>query len=152
MTGPQHPQHGPRSTSSRASDPRSTDPCTSVAVALTAYFDGLYESDTDLLAGVFHPAAVYASATEGELLHLSMAEYLPMVAHREPPAARREQRRDRIVSIEFAGPVTALARVECAIGERRFTDFLTLVQVEGRWQIIAKVFHYERAEHVDTEG
>ncbi|MGP3687481.1 nuclear transport factor 2 family protein [Streptomyces sp. IBSNAI002] len=147
MTGPQHPQHGPRSTDSRASEPR-----TSVAVALTTYFDGLYESDTDLLAGVFHPAAVYASATEGELLHLSMAEYLPMVAQREPPVARREPRRDRIVSIEFAGPVTALARVECAIGERRFTDLLTLVRVEGRWQIIAKVFHYERAERVDTEG
>ena len=50
---------------------------------------------------------------------------------------------DRIVSIEFAGPATAFARVECAIAPKAFVDFLTLVRVEGRWQILAKVFHYE---------
>ncbi|MFF3691402.1 nuclear transport factor 2 family protein [Streptomyces sp. NPDC002187] len=51
-----------------------------------------------------------------------------------------------MVSIEFAGPVTAMARVECKIGPRLFTDFLTLVMVAGRWQIVAKVFHYESAK------
>ena len=50
---------------------------------------------------------------------------------------------DQIVSIEFAGPVTALARVNCSIGERFFTDLLSFVFVDGRWQIIAKVFHYD---------
>ena len=44
---------------------------------------------------------------------------------------------------EFAGPVTALVRLHCAIGPRYFTDLLTLIHLDGRWQIIAKVFHYE---------
>jgi hypothetical protein len=33
--------------------------------------------------------------------------------------------------------------VRCAIGTKRFTDFLTLIKLEGRWQIISKVFHFE---------
>ena len=50
------------------------------------------------------------------------------------------------MSIQQVGPVTAVARVECAIGPQRFDDVLTLVLLDGRWQIIAKVFHYELAE------
>ena len=72
-----------------------------------------------------------------------MDEYFPIVDARPSPASRGEARRDRILSIEFAGPVTAFARVECAIAPKFFTDFLTLVKLDGRWQIIAKVFHYE---------
>jgi hypothetical protein len=37
----------------------------------------------------------------------------------------------------------AFARVNCAIDEKYFTDFLTLILVDGRWQIISKVFHYD---------
>ncbi len=110
---------------------------------LGRYFDALHLSDAAALATVFHPGAVYATATDGELLRLSMEEYFPVVAARESPASRGEARTDAIESIEFAGSVTALARVQCSIGPKRFTDLLTLVRVDGRWQIIAKVFHYE---------
>lgn len=47
--------------------------------------------------------------------------------------------------------MTALARVECAIGPRRYTDLLTLLRVDGRWQIIAKVFHFETETESRTE-
>jgi hypothetical protein len=110
---------------------------------LGLYFDGLHRSDADLLARAFHPEARYVCATDGALVNLGMAEYLPMVAARPSPASRGEARRDRIVSIALAGPVTAAARVECAIGPKFFTDLLTLVRLEGRWRIIAKVFHHE---------
>lgn len=110
---------------------------------LGRYFDGLYHSDTAMLREVFHPKAHYATATEGTLLELDMDRYFPIVDKRPSPASRGEHRADRIVSIEFAGPVTAFAKVQCAIGEKAFTDFLSLIFVDGRWQIIAKVFHYD---------
>jgi Putative lumazine-binding len=110
---------------------------------LKNYFDGLYHCDTKILGNVFHPAALYACATDGTLLTLSMAEYFPIVDKRVSPASRGDVRTDRILSIEFAGPVTALARVECSIAPKHFTDLLTLVYVDQRWQIISKVFHYE---------
>jgi hypothetical protein len=114
-----------------------------VAKALEPYFDGLYESNTRKLAQIFHPKAIYATATSGELLRLDMEEYFKVVDKRPSPASRNEARRDAIASIEFAGPVTALVRLHCAIGPRYFTDLLTLIHLDGRWQIIAKVFHYE---------
>lgn len=114
-----------------------------IAAVLATYFDGLHHSDTQRLRAVFHPKAIYACATDGSLLHLTMDEYFPVVDKRPSPASRNEPRRDRIVSIAFAGPVTAIARVECAIGPKFFTDLLTLVQLDGRWQIISKVFHYD---------
>ncbi len=114
-----------------------------IVVVLTDYFDGLYLSDADKLTQVFAPQAIYATVAEGTLKHYDMATYLPIVRARPSPASRQEQRRDRIVSIEFAGPVTAVARVECAIGPLFFSDFLTLVHLDGRWQIIAKAFHFD---------
>ncbi len=117
-----------------------------VTNVISNYFDGLYSSDTSVLADVFHPRAHYVCATDGSLLYLEMAEYFPIVDKRPSPASHKETRNDRILSIEFAGPVTAYARVECSIGEKFFTDFLTLVFVDKKWQIISKVFHYSSAE------
>ena len=123
-------------------DPRYSD----IASALTAYFDGLHHSDTKRLKRIFHPHAIYACATEGKLTRLSMEEYFPIVDQRPSPASRGELRSDRIVSIEFAGPVTAFVRAECSIGPKHFTDFLSLVCLDGEWRIISKVFHFDVRE------
>lgn len=114
-----------------------------VILVLKNYFEGLYRSDTQILRQVFHPAAIYACATDGTLLTLRMDEYFSIVDKRPSPASRSEARTDRIIAIEFAGPVAALAKVECSIHPKYFTDLLTLIFVDGRWQIISKVFHYE---------
>ena len=72
-----------------------------------------------------------------------MNEYLLIVENRPSPASRGELRHDRILSIEFAGPVTAVARVECAIGVKSFSDVLTLIFINQHWCIISKVFHFD---------
>jgi len=114
-----------------------------ITSALSDYFDGLYQSDTTRLSRVFHPRAHYVCASEGALTYLTMDEYFPMVARRPSPASRGEPRFDRIVSIEFAGPVTAFVRAECAIGPKSFTDLLSLVYLDGEWRIISKAFHFD---------
>ena len=118
-------------------------PFAEVIEVLARYFDGLHHSDTTILRRVFHPSALYACASEGTLLGLQMDEYFAVVDKRPSPASLGQARTDRIISIEFAGPVTAFARVECSIEPKHFTDLLTLVRLDGRWQIIAKVFHFE---------
>ncbi|MFY8106000.1 MAG: nuclear transport factor 2 family protein [Elstera sp.] len=114
-----------------------------VVPVLNTYFDGLYFSDTARLRQVFHPRAQYVCASDGTLLYRTMDEYFPVVDARPAPASRGEPRRDRIVSIAFAGPVTAVATLNCAIGAKYFTDLLTLIKLDGRWQIMSKVFHAE---------
>jgi Putative lumazine-binding len=114
-----------------------------VSKALSIYFDGLYYSDTSRLSSIFHPKAHYVCVSDGTLQYLTMDEYFPVVDARISPSENGEKRRDRILSITFAGPSTAFAHVECAIGNRFFDDFLTLIQLEDKWQIISKVFHYQ---------
>ncbi|WP_137112305.1 nuclear transport factor 2 family protein [Rhodobacter sp. SY28-1] len=113
-----------------------------VAAVLAVYFDGLHFADSKRLAQVFHPQAQYVCVTDGTLLFRDMATYFLVVDARISPASKGEVRRDEIVSIEFAGPVTARAMLHCTIGDRFFTDFLTLIKLDGRWLIISKVFHY----------
>ena len=118
-------------------------PFCEVIAVLNQYFDGLYHSDTNILRQVFHPGALYACPTGGTLLQLGMNEYFAVVDKRPAPASLGQARQDRIVSIDFAGPALVSARVECAIFPKRFVDMLTLIQLDGRWQIISKVFHFE---------
>jgi hypothetical protein len=117
-----------------------------VAQVVEEYFDGLYFSDTKRLRRVFHPLAQYVCVTDGTLLYRTMEEYFPVVDARPAPAQRGEARADRILSIEFAGPGLARAVLNCAIGDRFFTDWLTFVKLESRWQVMSKIFHYETRE------
>lgn len=111
-----------------------------IARVLQDYFDGLYECDVEKLGRVFHPRAIYATADETQFLYRTMDEYFPVVAARQSPASRGEERRDHIDSIDVAGENTAFARVRCSIGARDFVDLLSFVRVDGDWRIIAKVF------------
>ncbi|WP_411876960.1 nuclear transport factor 2 family protein [Vulcanococcus limneticus] len=110
---------------------------------LQLYFDGLYHSDTTRLAQVFHPDALYVTAAGDKPIVWRMDEYFPVVDARPAPAASSLPRTDRVLSIELIGPVTAHARLQCSIPPRDFIDLLTLIHVDGRWQVISKVFHYD---------
>lgn len=116
---------------------------TAIAEVMQDYFDGLHYSDTKRLARVFHPQAQYACATDGTLLYRTMEEYFPVVDARPSPASRNEARNDKIISIDFHGPVTARVLATCTIAEKDFIDCLTFIKLDGRWQMISKVFHFD---------
>ncbi len=107
------------------------------------YFDGLYEGDTEKLSRIYHERVRLYCATDPELVELDLPTYLELVKNRPSPASRGDDRFDRIVEVAVATPTTAHARVECAYLPKRFTDELTLINVEGQWKIVAKVWHYE---------
>ncbi len=119
------------------------DTRSAIEAQMQLYFDGLYHSDTERLGKVFHPDARYICATDDKLVNLGLPEYFPIVDVRPSPASRGEKREDRIISIILAGPKTALVHAHCAIGSKFFTDFLTFIEDQGRWRVIAKVFHYD---------
>ncbi len=109
---------------------------------LRDYFDGFYASDVDMLKGVFHPNCHLLSATGGPLADDDMDAVYARVAGRTSPAAENQKRLDRVLSIDKAGPEAALAKVQIAIGPKLFTDYLNLLQIDGRWQIISKIYSY----------
>ena len=73
-----------------------------------------YMRQHEKLDRVFHPEGKLSCVTDGYLNLLNKTEYLEIVANREPPE-RGFSRYDKIISINLAGPETALAKVECAI-------------------------------------
>lgn len=115
---------------------------TQISSLMQQYFDGLYHSNTELLTNVFHPQARYSTVSSGELVNLSMPEYFEVVSHRQSPSSKGQQRCDEVLAIEFIGPTTALVKARCVIVPKHFTDLLNLIYVDGKWQIISKVFHY----------
>jgi hypothetical protein len=115
---------------------------------LKRYYDALYCCDIALLATVFHASAQYFTASSGELLHLDMHSYFPIVEQRISPESSGEPYTFLIDLIEFAGAVTAISRMRSSMLGKDFIDLLTLIQLEGEWKIIAKVFHY--TIHADT--
>lgn len=114
-----------------------------IAEALRQYFDGFYEGDTGKLRRIFHPNAHLYSAADGPLADDDMETVYARVAGRASPASRGETRLDRILSIDKSGPESALVKLQIAIGPKLFTDYLSLLKIDGRWQIISKTYTYQ---------
>jgi hypothetical protein len=69
--------------------------------------------------------------------------WLEAVRNRPSPKASGLPRSDEILTIEVAGPTMAFVKLRCAIPPRYFTDQLSLLKIDGRWQVAQKVFQAE---------
>jgi hypothetical protein len=119
---------------------------TEIEAVVQTYLDGLYEGDVDKLAAAFHPTSSLTYEENGVLTPLPRDRWLEAVRERPSPKARGLPRHDRILQIDQASPTAAFVKLECAIPPRYFTDYLSLLKVEGRWQVAQKVFATERRE------
>ncbi len=104
------------------------------------YLDGFYEGDVDKLAAVFHPSCALTQSADGWLQIITRDKWLEMTRQRPTPAALGLPRADQILTVDVLGPSTAHVKLKCAIPPRYFTDLLSLLKVEGRWQVVQKVF------------
>ncbi len=118
--------------------------------AVQTYLDGLYEGDTEKLASVFHPTSALTGDIDGKFTIVPRDQWLEAVRNRPSPMSRNLSRHDEIVQIDVAGPTTAFVKVKCAIPPRFFTDYLSLLKVDGRWQVAQKVFATEIREARDA--
>ena len=104
------------------------------------YLDGLYEGDADKLASVFHETSALTYEHDGKLTVLPRDQWLKAVRERGSPQSRGLVRDDAILQVDQAGPTTAFVKVKCQIPPRYFTDYLSLLKVDGRWMVAQKVF------------
>ena len=104
------------------------------------YLDGLYEGDADKLASVFHETSALTYEQDGKLTVLPREQWLKWVRERGSPQSKSLARDDAILQVDQAGPTTALVKVKCQIPPRYFTDYLSLLKIDGRWVVAQKVF------------
>jgi len=114
---------------------------------IQSYLDGLYESDAGKIASAFHPTSALTSVSSGgELVITPRDTWLDNVRARPSPQQRGLARHDRVLAIDLVSPTMAYVKLNCAIPPRFFTDQLSLLKVDGRWQIVQKVFTTELRE------
>lgn len=114
-----------------------------VLSAAQSYLDAMYFGDVEGFRSVFHPQAQLYCATEGKFVNLNVEAYLDMVANRPSPEKKGDRRQDEIVSISVGSATTAHVRVKDVYLPKKFTDDLTFVLLDGKWQIVSKVWHFE---------
>lgn len=113
-----------------------------VRAVIAGYFEALYHGDVAGFRKVLHPQARLFSAADGSMINLDVETYMGMVASRPSSASRNDPREDEIVTVTVASPTTAHACVKDMYLPKRFVNELTFIKIEGRWQIIAKVWHF----------
>ncbi|MDX1973703.1 MAG: nuclear transport factor 2 family protein, partial [Candidatus Sumerlaeia bacterium] len=86
------------------------------------YFQALYEGDVSELRQSFHPRARYATVVEGAPLILDLEEYLAVVAKRQSPRERGDDRRYVVSQSQLAGSTAALVALQSCMLGKEFTD------------------------------
>jgi hypothetical protein len=118
-----------------------------IAGVVQSYLDGLHEGDAAKIASAFHPTSALTSISEtGELAITPRDVWLENVRNRQSPKQRGLSRHDEVLSIDLVGPTMAYVKLKCAIPPRFFTDQLSLLKIDGRWQVAQKVFMTELRE------
>ena len=118
----------------------SDDDRNAIERSIQTYFDGLYEGDADKLASVFHETSALTFEHDGRITVLPLAQWLKSVRERPSPKSKGLARDDAILLLDQSGPTTAFAKVKCQMPPRYFTDFLSLLELDGRWVVVQKVF------------
>ena len=109
-----------------------------VVETVSKYVEGLRVGSIDRLTKAFHKDAVMYGFTNDNLLGGPIKNLYDFV-EKNGTAPDIKTRLD-VLAIT---PATAVVRVDMekdAIGAN-YTDFHTLIKIEGTWQIIAKVYH-----------
>jgi len=119
------------------SDTPSTDDIRQIESVMDTYIRGGRSGDNDLLRLIFHDLATICGYVGPDLFAGPIEMFYDWHAENGPAADLVAG--DMRIDVEGSA---ASVRVELDNWTgHRFTDFFTLVRIEGRWQIMSKVFY-----------
>jgi Putative lumazine-binding len=112
--------------------------------AVRRYFDLMYDSNLTGFDRVFSSTAQLHSVRDGRLTMWSAAHFKDVMASRPSPQALKAPREEVILSLDFAAPDQAIAKVRVRIGATVFLDCLTYHRADGHWLVTQKAYNVER--------
>ncbi|WP_316679628.1 nuclear transport factor 2 family protein, partial [Ralstonia chuxiongensis] len=122
------------------------DSLPSLITAVNTYFDALYECDLPKFDQVFHQSCSLFDASNGIFTAMPIPNYREIIAHRKSPKSAGQQREDRLISIDFLSPDSAVVKVRLRIHDKVFVDHLNFMRVDQRFMIVAKLWHDATSE------
>ncbi len=103
------------------------------------YVDGMSFGNEPALKKAFHSQASIIGNYQGAVEWMSRAELITAVLA-EKPAEPGSQPLMEIEMIEITGDAASV-RVVDEFGDMRFSDYLSLLKIDGRWTIVNKLYH-----------
>lgn len=113
-----------------------------VRALMTLYFDGLYQSSSDILRTVFHPDLAYVNGTADNYEHMGLEDYMARIDARTPPASRGDAREEAVERIEFKGERIGIVEARMTMVGRNYQDLLTIINTDEGWRVLTKVFSF----------
>ena len=113
---------------------------TDIEKMLGEYFDVMHTQDMVKFDRVFNENVTLYSAQTGELNKRPYDVYRDAVVNRESPQSKGEARNEKILMIDVMSDTAALAKVQLEMFGGVMQDYLTLIHLNGRWQIISKIW------------
>ena len=112
-----------------------------VRAAIEHYFQGHATGQGEHFRKVFHPDAKLFFIRDGKLTQWTSEEYISRASGK--PAADEAQRKRKIDSIDITGD-SAFVKLTLDYPSVVFTDYMSMLKVDGRWMIVNKTFHAKR--------
>ncbi len=111
-----------------------------VRAAIEHYFQGHATGEGSHFEQVFHPESKLMWMRDGAFNTRTSAEYIG--GARGVPADDEADRKRRITDIDITGDA-AVVRLELDYPGALITDYMSMLKIDGRWQIVNKIFHVE---------
>jgi Putative lumazine-binding len=112
-----------------------------VRAAIEHYFQGHATGQGEHFRKVFHPDAKLFFIRDGKLTQWTSEEYIYRASGK--PAADEAQRKRRIDSVDITGD-SAFVKLTLDYPGVVFTDYMSMLKIDGRWMIVNKTFHAKR--------
>jgi len=115
---------------------------TRIKEVLDLYFQGYQQASTELIQKAFHANTRLMSVEDGKLETTEMKDWLKNLEDRR---IRGDIRKGRMVikSIDVKD-YAALAKVEMTFEKFIFTDYLSLLLIEGKWMVVGKIYNFQQ--------
>jgi hypothetical protein len=112
-----------------------------VRAAIEHYFQGHATGQGEHFRKVFHPDAKLFFIRDGKLTQWTSEEYISRASGK--PAPDEAQRKRKIDSIDITGD-SAFVKLTLDYPSVVFTDYMSMLKIDGRWMIVNKTFHAKR--------
>ena len=111
-----------------------------VRQALEHYFRGHATGQGEHFRKVFHPDAKLFAVRDGKYWQRTSEEYISGAPGKAPED--EAQRKRTIESIDISGNA-AIAKIVLDYPQVKFTDYMSMLKIDGEWRIMNKTFYAE---------
>jgi hypothetical protein len=111
-----------------------------VRQALEHYFRGHATGQGEHMRKLFHPDSKLFAIRDGKYWQLTSEEYIALAPGKPP--ADEPQRKRTVESVDVTG-TAAIAKIVLDYPHVKFTDYMSLLKIDGEWKIVNKIFHAE---------